>query len=97
MSIGSVMKRLFAVVALIASFALASEAALADGVLKIGRNEDSTTFDPIKTIQNVDIWVMNNMHALLVRSRDGLPIPSVFGTPSFPTAARSPRAMWFSA
>jgi peptide/nickel transport system substrate-binding protein len=65
------MKRLFAVVALIASFALASEAALADGVLKIGRNEDSTTFDPIKTIQNVDIWVMNNMHALLVRSRDG--------------------------
>ena len=71
MSIGSVMKRLFAVVALIASFALASEAALADGVLKIGRNEDSTTFDPIKTIQNVDIWVMNNMHALLVRSRDG--------------------------
>ncbi len=71
MSVGSVMKRLFAVVALIASFALASEAALADGVLKIGRNEDSTTFDPIKTIQNVDIWVMNNMHALLVRSRDG--------------------------
>ncbi len=71
MSVGSVMKRLFAVVALIASFALASEAVLADGVLKIGRNEDSTTFDPIKTIQNVDIWVMNNMHALLVRSRDG--------------------------
>jgi peptide/nickel transport system substrate-binding protein len=43
-------------------------AASAAGVLRIGTNEDSTTFDPIKTIQNVDIWVMNNMHALLVRA-----------------------------
>ena len=47
---------------------LSVESALAAGVLTIGRNEDSTTFDPIKTIQNVDIWVMNNMHALLVRA-----------------------------
>lgn len=71
MSIRFVMKRLLGVMAVIASLALVSEAALADNVLKIGRNEDSTTFDPIKTIQNVDIWVMNNMHAFLVRSRDG--------------------------
>lgn len=66
-----VLKRLLGVMAVIASIALVSEVALAGGVLKIGRNEDSTTFDPIKTIQNVDIWVMNNMHAFLVRSRDG--------------------------
>ena len=42
--------------------------AQAAGVLRIGTNEDSTTFDPIKTIQNADIWVMNNMHAFLVRA-----------------------------
>jgi peptide/nickel transport system substrate-binding protein len=42
--------------------------AQAAGVLRIGTNEDSTTFDPIKTIQNADIWVMNNMHAFLVRT-----------------------------
>lgn len=41
-----------------------SEAA---GTLKIGRHQDSTTLDPILTIQNADIWVMNNMNALLVR------------------------------
>ena len=56
--------------ALIAVVALAvgTVDALAGGVLKIGRNEDSTTFDPIKTILNVDIWVMNNMNEFLVRS-----------------------------
>ena len=44
----------------------------AGGVLKIGRNEDSTTMDSIKTTQNVDIWVINNVHAFLVRSnREG--------------------------
>lgn len=42
--------------------------AIAGGVLKIGRNEDSTGFDPVITILNVDIWVMNNMHAFLVRA-----------------------------
>ena len=42
--------------------------AQAAGVLRIGTNQDSTTFDPIKTIQNRDIWVMNNMHAFLVRA-----------------------------
>ena len=43
-------------------------AAQAAGVLRIGTNQDSTTFDPIKTIQNADIWVLNNMNALLVRA-----------------------------
>ena len=42
--------------------------AQAAGVLRIGTNQDSTTFDPIKTIQNADIWVLNNMNALLVRA-----------------------------
>ena len=40
----------------------------AEGVLKVGRDQDSTTFDPIKTIQNADIWVLNNMNAFLVRT-----------------------------
>ena len=39
----------------------------AAGVLKIARHQDSTTLDPIFTIQNADIWVMNNMNGLLVR------------------------------
>jgi peptide/nickel transport system substrate-binding protein len=41
--------------------------AFADGTLRIGREQDSTTLDPILTIQNVDIWVMDNMNAGLVR------------------------------
>jgi peptide/nickel transport system substrate-binding protein len=46
--------------------------AAAQGVLKIGRHQDSTTLDPIMTIQNADIWVMNNMNSLLVRvNREG--------------------------
>jgi peptide/nickel transport system substrate-binding protein len=44
------------------------QAAHAAGEIKIGRNEDSTTFDPIKTIQNVDIWLLNNTNAFLVRA-----------------------------
>jgi peptide/nickel transport system substrate-binding protein len=43
-------------------------AAFAGGEIKLGRNADSTTFDPIKTIQNFDIWVLNNMNAFLVRA-----------------------------
>lgn len=43
--------------------------------LSIGRDEDSTTLDPIKTTQNVDIWIITNLHAGLVRSnRDGTAI-----------------------
>lgn len=49
-----------------------SHSASAQGVLKIGRHQDSTTLDPIFTIQNADIWVMNNMNSLLVRvNREG--------------------------
>lgn len=40
--------------------------------LKIGRAGDSTTLDPIKTAQNVDIWILTNLNAGLVRSnREG--------------------------
>jgi peptide/nickel transport system substrate-binding protein len=55
------------VLALAATFVLGSPAADAAGTLKIGRHQDSTTLDPILTIQNADIWVMNNMNGLLVR------------------------------
>ena len=62
--------RLLAAAAATVLAALAADvsAANADGVLRIGTNQDSTTFDPIKTIQNADIWVLNNMNALLVRA-----------------------------
>lgn len=44
----------------------------AGGTLRIGRDGDSNTMDAIKTTQNVDIWVINNVHAFLVRSnREG--------------------------
>jgi len=39
----------------------------ADGVLTIGRRDDSTTFDPIATAQNVDFWVYMNVYDVLVR------------------------------
>lgn len=39
----------------------------AAGVLTIGRREDGTTFDPIKTAQNVDNWVFSNVFDVLVR------------------------------
>ena len=39
----------------------------AAGVLTIGRREDSTTFDPIKTAQNIDNWVFSNIFDVLVR------------------------------
>jgi peptide/nickel transport system substrate-binding protein len=56
----------------IAATALASSA-YADGVLKIAREQDGSTFDPIKTILNADIWVMDNMNANLVRvTKDGV-------------------------
>lgn len=50
----------------IASVLMAS-AAMADGVLSIARLEDSTTFDPIKSAQNVDNWVFSNIFDPLVR------------------------------
>ena len=36
-------------------------------MLTIGRREDGTTFDPIKTAQNVDFWVFSNVYDVLVR------------------------------
>ena len=39
----------------------------AAGVLTIGRREDSTTFDPIKTAQNIDFWVFANVYDVLIR------------------------------
>lgn len=51
-----------------ATLLVAPVSAVAGGVLRIGTDQDSTTFDPIKTIQNPDIWVLNNMHAFLVRA-----------------------------
>ena len=51
---------------LLASTALGTGAARAEGgVLTIGRRDDSTTFDPIKTAQNVDFWVFMNVHDVL--------------------------------
>lgn len=38
----------------------------AQGVLTIGRREDSTTFDPITTAQNVDYWVYGNIFETLI-------------------------------
>ncbi|WP_159711873.1 ABC transporter substrate-binding protein [Geminicoccus flavidas] len=57
-----------ALVTLLAGSVLGSSLALAEGgVLTIGRREDGTTFDPIKTAQNVDFWVFMNVHDVLVR------------------------------
>ena len=46
---------------------LGTSMAEADGTLSIGRREDGTTFDPIKTTQNVDFWVFSNVYDVLVR------------------------------
>jgi peptide/nickel transport system substrate-binding protein len=46
---------------------LGSSLAEASGVLTIGRREDGTTFDPIKTAQNVDFWCFSNVYDVLVR------------------------------
>ena len=39
----------------------------AAGVVSIGRREDSSTFDPINTAQNIDFWVFMNVYDVLVR------------------------------
>ena len=51
----------------LAVLAFGSGIAEAAGVLTIGRREDSTTFDPIKTTQAVDFWVFSNVYDVLVR------------------------------
>ncbi|MCD2179562.1 ABC transporter substrate-binding protein [Rhizobium sp. C1] len=55
------------IAAFAAVLSLSASYAEAAGVLTIGRNEDSTTFDPIKSAQNVDNWVFSNVFDVLVR------------------------------
>ncbi|WP_161958836.1 ABC transporter substrate-binding protein [Ferruginivarius sediminum] len=58
-----------------AAFAAAFGAASAfadGGTLKIGRDQDSNTLDPIFTIENADIWVLNNMNAKLVEVNEDM-------------------------
>lgn len=45
-----------------------AETADAAGVLKIAREQDSTTFDPIFTILAPDVWVLNQFYSTLVRA-----------------------------
>lgn len=52
--------------------ALSAAAVQADGTLRIGRDQDSNTLDPIYTIENADIWVLNNMNAKLVRVNEDM-------------------------
>ena len=49
------------------ALSVVSQFAEAAGVLTIGRREDSTTFDPIKSAQNADNWVFSNVFDVLVR------------------------------
>ncbi|OWV87720.1 diguanylate cyclase [Rhizobium sp. R635] len=53
--------------AMLAGLTLSASYAEAAGVLTIGRREDSTTFDPIKTAQNIDNWVFSNVYDVLIR------------------------------
>jgi peptide/nickel transport system substrate-binding protein len=53
--------------ALLAGLTAGAGFAEAAGVLTIGRREDSTTLDPIKTAQNVDLWVFSNIYDVLIR------------------------------
>jgi peptide/nickel transport system substrate-binding protein len=59
------LRRLIGLAALLLMAAM--PAAFAGGVLHIAHEQDVTTFDPILTIQNADIWVLDNMNAQLVR------------------------------
>ncbi|TYC48341.1 ABC transporter substrate-binding protein [Rhodobacterales bacterium] len=51
----------------LSALTLGTTLAEAAGVLTIGRREDSSTFDPIKTAQNIDFWVFANVYDVLVR------------------------------
>ncbi|MBX9457951.1 MAG: ABC transporter substrate-binding protein [Rhizobium sp.] len=55
------------VATVLAALTLGTTIAEAAGVLTIGRREDSTTFDPIKSAQNVDNWVFSNVFDVLIR------------------------------
>ena len=47
---------------------LALSPAFAQGTLRIGRESDSKTLDPYRSAENLDIWVANNLHGMLVRA-----------------------------
>jgi len=51
----------------LAALTLSTSIAEAAGILTIGRREDSSTFDPIATAQNIDFWVFMNVYDVLVR------------------------------
>lgn len=69
------------------ALSVVSEIAQAAGVLTIGRREDSTTFDPIKSAQNADNWVFSNVFDPLVRvDKSGTKLE-----PGVPRAGRFPR------
>lgn len=53
--------------AAVAALMAGTSVAEAAGVLTIGRREDSSTFDPINTAQNIDFWVFANVYDVLVR------------------------------
>jgi peptide/nickel transport system substrate-binding protein len=55
------------VATVLAMLSLGTTLAEAAGILTIGRREDSTTFDPIKSAQNVDNWVFSNVFDVLIR------------------------------
>ncbi len=57
----------FAIAVTLAFMTFGTAVAEAAGVLTIGRREDSTTFDPISTVQNVDFWVFMNVYDVLIR------------------------------
>ncbi len=58
-----------ALVGFVLASAIACGSALAgEGVLKIGRDQDSVFMDPIMVSQNADVWVLNNINAQLVRN-----------------------------
>lgn len=59
--------KLFGGLVLAGSLAVAPALA-GEGVLKIGRDQDSVFMDPILVSQNADVWVMNNINAQLVRN-----------------------------
>jgi len=47
---------------------VAAVPAMAQQVLQIAREQDSTTFDPIYTILAPDVWVLNQFYSTLVRA-----------------------------
>lgn len=56
----------YSLATVLATLIIGTSVADAAGVLTIGRREDGTTFDPIKTAQNVDNWVFSNVFEVLV-------------------------------